>query len=215
MHVPVIIELSYGFLPEFRCIGAVMLEVTQFATLEALCCRLCCVDIHWCAVSSVCRSCCRFLLWRVSWHLTTLLGHGHFLRLQLGISSSCHSPFCLLEAPVVVYLKKASLPPFVGGWYFSVSQVYGVFTCFVGGLLDLMEHDLLVVVYPSVMGQFLKFLEELVTIWVGRLPELFPLCILYLHIRILPKPGIELRFEVFIGGILLFPVCVPSYQPGI
>ncbi len=77
-----------------------------------------------------------------------------------------------------------------------------------------MEHYLLIVAYPSMIGQFLKFLEELVTIWVGRLPELLPLRVFYLHIRILPESGIELRFEVFIGGILLFPIDIPPYDLG-
>ncbi len=77
-----------------------------------------------------------------------------------------------------------------------------------------MEHYLLVVMYPSVMGQFLEFLEKLVTILVGQLPELLSLRVLYLHVRILPEPYVELGFEIFIGGILLFPIGIPPYKPG-
>ncbi len=106
------------------------------------------------------------------------------------------------------------LPPFVGGWYLSISQVYGVFTHVAGGLLDLIEHYLLVVTYPGMIGQFFEFLEELVAFLVGRLPELLPLHVLYLCIRILPEPCIEFIFEVFIGGVLLFSIGVPPYKPG-
>ncbi len=106
------------------------------------------------------------------------------------------------------------LPPFVGGWYLSISRVYSVFTHVTDSLLDLMEHYLPVVTYPSVIGQFLKFLEELVTILVSRLPEFLPLRILYLHVSILPEPCVEFGFEIFIGGILLFSIVVPPNDLG-
>ncbi len=81
-----------------------------------------------------------------------------------------------------------------------------------GGFLDLGEHDLLVVAYPGVMGNFLKFLEELVTILEVDLSELLPLGTLDLFISILPEPFLELCFEVLIGVVHLFPVSGSSYN---
>ena len=47
-----------------------------------------------------------------------------------------------------------------------------------GGFFDLMEHQLVVAANSSVIGEFFKLLEELVSILEVHLSKLFPLCIL-------------------------------------
>ncbi len=93
------------------------------------------------------------------------------------------------------------LPLFVGGWYFSIGQVNCIFTCFVGGFLDLGNHHLLIVAYPSVVGEFFELLEELFAIWEVHLSELFPLRPFDLFVGILPEPFLEIQFEIFVGGV--------------
>ncbi len=75
------------------------------------------------------------------------------------------------------------------------------FTRLSGGFLDLSDHDLLIVTYPGVIGEFFKLLEELVTVREVDLSELLPLCILDPLICILPEPFPEIRFEIFIGRV--------------
>ncbi len=47
-----------------------------------------------------------------------------------------------------------------------------------GGLFDLMEHQLVVAANPGVIGEFFKLLEELIAVLEVYLSKLFPLCVL-------------------------------------
>ncbi len=83
----------------------------------------------------------------------------------------------------------------VNGWHFSIGRVYGVFTRFTGGSLDLGEHNLLIVTYPGIIGEFFELLEELVTVFEVDLPELFLLCAFDLFIGVLPHHRNAARFR--------------------
>ncbi len=67
--------------------------------------------------------------------------------------------------------------------------------------LDLGDHDLLVVTYPGVLGEFFELLEELVAVQEVDLSELLPLRVLDALVHILPEPFSEICFEIFIGGV--------------
>ncbi len=107
-----------------------------------------------------------------------------------------------------------SLPPIIGGWYLPVTSIDGILAGFTGGSLDLGKHNLLVAMYSCIVCQLFEFLKELVSIREVCLSELLPLHMLDLCICVLPESCPQLCLEVFIRGVLLFPVRVPSYNPG-
>ncbi len=63
------------------------------------------------------------------------------------------------------------------------------------------------------MGEFFELLEEFVTFLEVDLPELLPLGTFDLVVSILPEPLLQLRLEVVIRGVHLFPISGSSYDP--